>query len=261
MQLTLRLKSLWESALDHDLRVQLVTMVGAIATMVILEPFNTDLWTFWEKVIYWSVCIPAGYVGSFFFERWIYPTLLRKGMKNWRPLIQIPCIVAGAMVGIFVIEAVLREPVPLRYVTYLGGYVLVVTIVLWGIVMIGTHGLSSESREKVEDEAFRGFRAQWPPELRGAQLQALSAEDHYIRLHTDAGEALIAGTFSDALKAVGQQPGTQVHRSWWVAEDAPLTLSRKGGKWELDLGEGRKAPVSRRFRPEVRAKGWDRLGA
>ncbi len=57
------------------------------------------------------------------------------------------------------------------------------------------------------------------PEARG-DLLALQMEDHYLRVHTSAGNDLILLRLSDALAEVAGLDGRQVHRSYWVARRA-----------------------------------------
>ncbi len=83
-----------------------------------------------------------------------------------------------------------------------------------------------------------------PPERRGALL-ALAAEDHYLRVFTDQGEALILRRFGDALIDVEALDGAQVHRGWWVAREAVVGSERDGDRTILRLVNGVRVPVSR----------------
>lgn len=82
-----------------------------------------------------------------------------------------------------------------------------------------------------------------PRELRGPPI-ALAAEDHYLRVHTAAGERLIHYRFSQAVRELGDA-GVQVHRSWWVARDAVRAVERDGDRHVLVLDRGLRVPVSR----------------
>jgi len=53
---------------------------------------------------------------------------------------------------------------------------------------------------------------------------ALTAEDHYLRVITDKGSALILMKFEDALAALNGYPGIQTHRSWWLASGQPSAI-------------------------------------
>lgn len=92
-----------------------------------------------------------------------------------------------------------------------------------------------------------------PPELRGPVL-ALSAEDHYLRVHTRGGDSLIHHRFSHAVRELGGA-GVQVHRSWWVAKDAVRGVERDGERLVLVLDRGLRVPVSRTYALAAREAG------
>jgi LytTr DNA-binding domain len=83
------------------------------------------------------------------------------------------------------------------------------------------------------------FRQRLPFALRSATILALSAEDHYLRVHTPGGEALIHMTLAAAVQML--PAGFQIHRSHWVAREGVKSFSN--GKVELHTGL--KLPVSR----------------
>jgi hypothetical protein len=100
------------------------------------------------------------------------------------------------------------------------------------------------------------FIERLPPAARG-RLLALEMEDHYLRVHTDAGSTLILHRMSDAAAELAGTDGWRVHRSWWVAADAVRTVRRDGGRATLMLANGLAVPVSRSAWRELR----DRLQA
>lgn len=84
-----------------------------------------------------------------------------------------------------------------------------------------------------------------PRELRGPPI-ALSAEDHYLRVHAAAGDSLIHYRFSQAVRELGEL-GVQVHRSWWVAKGAVRRVERDGERHVLILDRDLRVPVSRTY--------------
>jgi hypothetical protein len=90
-----------------------------------------------------------------------------------------------------------------------------------------------------------------PLPLRSARIHALEAEDHYVRVHTDSGKAMVRMRFADALESVSSRPGVQPHRSWWVAHDGVVAMSSSGGRTVLTMVGGQQVPVSRRARPTL----------
>ena len=85
----------------------------------------------------------------------------------------------------------------------------------------------------------------------GTELVCIRMEDHYLRVTTQRGEALILLRLRDALKELDDYPGFQVHRSWWVASDQVKQLSRNGRRLNIVLSNGRQIPVSASFREQV----------
>ena len=84
-----------------------------------------------------------------------------------------------------------------------------------------------------------------PIPLRRARLIAIHAQDHYVEVHTSAGQALVRMRFSDAVAAASTVPGYRPHRSWWVAGDSVRSLRRREGRLTLCLESGVIVPVSR----------------
>jgi DNA-binding LytR/AlgR family response regulator len=95
-----------------------------------------------------------------------------------------------------------------------------------------------------------------PPRLRSARLIAIEAEDHYLRIHTEAGSDLVLMRMIDACALLPDAAGARVHRSWWAARGAAEGLSRRHGKVELALAGGLRVPVSRAMQSVLRAQGW-----
>jgi len=99
----------------------------------------------------------------------------------------------------------------------------------------------------------RGLAARVPT----AALLAVTAEDHYIRLHLATGEKpLILYRFSDAVADLAAIDGLQVHRGAWVAAAAVARATRRGRRWTLTLADGTEIPVSEARTAAVRARGW-----
>jgi DNA-binding LytR/AlgR family response regulator len=111
----------------------------------------------------------------------------------------------------------------------------------------------ARSAAQATDEAFR---QRLSARHRFARLIAVEAEDHYLRVHTDAGSELIGARFADALSELAGVAGFQVHRSWWAAGDAIEGVRWRRGRGELRLAGGLTAPVSRTYAARLKAAGW-----
>lgn len=135
-------------------------------------------------------------------------------------------------------------------------YVFVVSAAVSGVMFLisrvqaGTSGTSGESATRAP------FLDRLPPKLKGARIFAVQAEDHYLRVHTSAGDDLILLRLADAERELASLDGLRVHRSWWVARDAVADVTRADGRMILKLVNGVEAPVSRTYARAVRDAGW-----
>jgi hypothetical protein len=100
------------------------------------------------------------------------------------------------------------------------------------------------------------FLERLPLKLRGAEIWAVEAEDHYLRLHTSKGQDLILLRLADAVAELEGIDGAQVHRSWWVAREAIVDAARGDGRAVLTLRDGSQVPVSRTYARILREKRW-----
>lgn len=78
----------------------------------------------------------------------------------------------------------------------------------------------------------------------GDDVISLSANQHYLDVHTRKGTALVLYRLSDAVKELGDR-GVQIHRSYWVAYDAIRAIKRDGSALFVILDNGTTLPVSR----------------
>lgn len=78
-----------------------------------------------------------------------------------------------------------------------------------------------------------------PLALRTAQILALSSEDHYLRVHTPSGEALIHMTLAAAAQLLPD--GFQIHRSHWIARAGIKSANNA----KVELITGLCLPISR----------------
>lgn len=135
-------------------------------------------------------------------------------------------------------------------------------LVVWGafIAAFVAPAMDAAARGEPDPSTAEAPRASFvdrlPPRLRGAELWALKAEDHYLRAITSEGEALIRLRLADALRELGAFDGARTHRSWWVARAAVRGVKRWNGKAALTLPDGREAPISRSYARALRAARW-----
>ena len=148
-----------------------------------------------------------------------------------------------------------QRPIPLGAAPVLFGPVLVISAAMTAIMMLVNRPGRATHAAPAGAAPVR-FLERLPAKLRGAVLYAVSAEDHYLRLHTSKGGDLILMRLSDAIGELEGLEGAQTHRSWWVARDAVETVRRDGDRVTLLLKGGAEAPVSRPNVRALREAGW-----
>ena len=111
-----------------------------------------------------------------------------------------------------------------------------------------------ESGREAESAAFpSALLSRLPPEI-GGEIIALETEDHYLRVHTVRGSALILMRMADAVAMLDPRLGVQVHRRWWVAQSAVAGMRREGQKLFLCLADETLVPVGRTFSAAARTR-------
>jgi hypothetical protein len=133
---------------------------------------------------------------------------------------------------------------------------LVLTVTAISAVMIAINILAERQGVTSASSQPPKFLDRLPLKLRGGEVWAVEAEDHYLRLHTSKGQDLILMRLADAIDELEGIEGAQVHRSWWVARDAITEAVRGDGRATLTLKDGAEVPVSRTYARMLRERSW-----
>ncbi len=218
--------------------------------------YNTGLIPIPQRIVYWIGLMALGVTAGTIItplvsNRWIpdaHPAL-QIGLASL--LISVP-ITLGLTVLAYLSEgSVVRlEWWALQYV-----YVLVVTLILttgaWA-----AETLAERKSATPATSAASPFSDRLPVKFRAGTVYAVSAEDHYLRVHTSLGETMVLMRLADAVRELASLEGMQTHRSWWVAKQGLADASRGDGKVTLTLKSGGEAPVSRTYLKAVKDAGW-----
>ncbi|WP_421789995.1 LytTR family DNA-binding domain-containing protein [Hyphobacterium sp.] len=226
-------------------------LLGVGTFLAFLGPYNTSglgwpwVWLYWTGLL-----ILGGMTGNLtaaVFNRFFPNLPVWTSYSLIAVIISIP--VTAAVIGI---QAALGPMPPPGAWPVIFFFVLLIS----GAVTALTYMLDRPDSEATEPVAGRALTDKLPVRLRTAEILALESEDHYLRVHTSRGDDLILMRLSDAMAALEGLDGMQTHRSWWVARAAIADAEKSGGRAELTLSNGIKAPVSRSFYPRWREKGW-----
>jgi len=176
--------------------------------------------------------------------------------RRWLAAALITLIVSVAILGIvWVLTAALlghARDFSEHLWPILSGVLIVSAAMTSLMVLLGI----ARSRVTHEGPTPPRFLQRLPAKLYGADIYAVQAEDHYLRLHTSKGQDLILMRLSDAMTELEGIEGMQTHRSWWVARGGVDGVKRADGKVTLALRNGAEAAVSRANVRALKDGGW-----
>jgi hypothetical protein len=94
------------------------------------------------------------------------------------------------------------------------------------------------------------------PARLGRDVHLLIAAEHYLRVVTPAGEAMVLYRLGDAIRDMEAAgiAGVQVHRSYWIAIAAIAAQRREGSRLTLETRGGLLVPVSRSYKQALKAQ-------
>ncbi len=207
---------------------------------------------------YWLLLLLTGALWGPFVSRLFF----RPGQPRtqvWLRVLAVALVLAATLTGFVALATALMlgEQMPLTRLPWLFCAVLVISGAMTALnVLISAPRSPPAAAGSSPAPAPPKFLERLPLKLRGAEVWAVEAEDHYLRLHTSKGQDLILMRLSDAINELAGIEGARVHRSWWVARDAIADATRGDGRATLKLKDGSEAPVSRTYARELREKGW-----
>lgn len=225
--------------------------------------YQTSAFPLPERIAYWTILMGVGIAASAIAN----PLVIHRWLAKAHPLFQVAAISAlisvPITIGLGVIEFAVDGIIPpldwwgLQYL-----YVIALSAVMTSLAWIvekwrtGVPVTAPAATAPPIARAGSAFNDRLPVKFRGAEVYAVSAEDHYLRVHTSLGETMILMRLADAVRELAALEGLQTHRSWWVAKQGLAEASKGDGKVTLKLKSGAEAPVSRTYQKAVKDAGW-----
>ena len=209
----------------------------------------------WDAAV-WTVEATVGGLIGIAAGRWLVPVTWYRS-HLWAAVLLIAVVIATPITAGVLARIVVLEHVRLTWslVGEIAPQAFATSLVMTGLAfLLRRH--PTQTHAAAADAPAPRFLARLPARLAGADLYAVEAEDHYLRLHTSQGQDLILLRLSDAIEELEGLEGAQTHRSWWVAKAAVTDAERLDGRAVLTLKDGSEAPVSRAFAKALRSAGW-----
>ena len=205
------------------------------------------------KYTVWMIISLAGFGAAVAADRVLPPA--HPGRRTWPRLLAVAAASAVPMTFFvawtFGVARPGRSYSPLQ-ILGLFPYVALVQLLIARIIAPTAADSAAANREQpvAPPQYPQELLMKLPVALR-RDIIALEAEDHYVRVHTLHGSALILMRLADATAMIDPRLGLRVHRSWWVAKDG-VAVAAKSGRTIVRLANGAEVPISRAYLPTAR---------
>jgi hypothetical protein len=229
-------------------------VIASAIFMTVVGAFDSGRAPLGLRLGYWLILMIVGWVWGVLISRWLFRKV-GGPLSVWTRVLASSLILSipFSVVVRFTTERVLGSRIPLSGIPQLVLSVTAVSFVVIAInVLVDRHAEATTSASAEPPK----FLERLPLKLRGAEVWAVEAEDHYLRLHTSRGQDLILMRLADAIAELEGIEGAQVHRSWWIAREAITDARRGDGRATLTLKDGAQVPVSRTYAGMLRERGW-----
>lgn len=248
----------------------LAAALGMALFLSLINAFGTDVIPFVMRFVYWSALMLAGSLVAVGVDRFGLKVVRHRLHLEGRPwlygIVLTALLTPSISLVVWAITPLfghMRWDIAL-YARFLAPVGIISAAMTTLNVLINrepqqSHAFSTPSTlasAEDTDAARVAFRERLPFKHQKADIYALSAEDHYLRVHTSAGNTLILMRLYDAIRELEGIEGSQTHRSWWVARDAIEDIRRQDGRVSLTLRGDIEAPVSRSYQKVLKADGW-----
>jgi hypothetical protein len=223
----------------------LATPLLAGAVLAVLAPFGTDGFSVPVRFLYWIGLTLAGGLGA------ILGQVL---LARFRPNAALPLrIIVQSVTATLAVAPFVSALHPQNTLMGLGLTLFYIFVIAGTITLVGE---LAHRPAPAEPNIRPALLDRLPPKFREATLYAISSEDHYVRIHSAAGEHMLLMRLSDAQDLAAPLPGLKPHRSWWVAEAGVAEVSRTSGKASIVLHSGTQVPISRSGAKALKTAGW-----
>lgn len=228
--------------------------------LAIINPFGSISGSsFWVAAAYWVSLVVLGSLAGE-VSTWAVGRVLPR-LSDWGVVPIVATLTAAAILPMLLLvewvsrgETIAPKDWPRTFV-----FIWIISLAITTVAMLIRRATEKQDAAAPADApapARPAFMDRLPVRLRSAVLYAVQAEDHYLRVHTSAGQEMILMRLADALRELTGVEGMQTHRSWWVAREGLADASRDSGRVVLKLKSGVEAPVSRTYQASVRDAGW-----
>lgn len=229
-----------------------VALVALTVFLAITGPFGTyDALPLLPRAVYWAVVVIVS-VALRWAVIWVQHRLAWRSFAMERV---VDVIYAALLAGVISVGNSLFfgfGPSMSGFLV-LFGTVLAISAVI-SVISYFFFAAEDDGDDDGAGQGFARFMRRLPVDKRGTLIR-IAAEDHYLRVVTEKGEAMILMRLVDAEAELGPDEGMRVHRSHWIVPGAVVSSQRYRGQTRLMMQDGFEVPVSRSHQDEVIAAG------
>lgn len=243
----------------------IVLFLGLVAVSQFSDPLGNV--GFEDVALFWLVRL-AAIALSLVFAEWCLERFARNRLVSpvWLKPAVISILVAALPMTAVEIMLELSIPQSAAYddsvfrevswaLAFAGEYLTVISIVLPINVLLWVLIDVQQASPRTEDKPVHPPFLEKAGGIQAKDVLALEAREHYVNVKTDQGNELVYVRFSDAIRQMPAALGCQVHRSWWVADQAVVSAHRATRRYRLELRDGSELPVSDKFAKTARDRG------
>jgi len=239
-------------------RSGMVELIGLLLLglfLAAISAFDSEEVPALQRYLYWVMALVGGGVIAALIEPWI--ARLFPGRPRLFAFAQLVAMTPPITLWVAVLPMMLWADIfRIGRLIWSMPSVLTVNIAVVGLAWVARAAFRRTPAHVIDGAPPPAIRAKLAPRLARARLIAVQAEDHYLRIRTEAGSDLVLMRFGDALDQLGACDGFRTHRSWWVARTGVETARWKSGRGELVLSDGATAPVSRTYAAALKGTDW-----
>lgn len=233
--------------------------IGIVATISFLfalaGPFETfKVGGFFDRLLYWGVLNSVSVIIAFSIKGFT-----RKYLSNWSLVANEALTISGMTLlfspflwvwTLLMFPGFVGSPFMLLWMAALVLLVSIsVCILMHGIPFVLKGGPQATSMETIARLVSR------LPSTFDGKIIRLAVDGHIVLVITNVGLFELRMRFTDAVNEVSELEGACVHRSHWIALDQVVSAETVNARPCLLMSNGDKVPVSRKFQPDLEARG------
>ena len=181
--------------------------------MGVIGPLGSDAAPIGKRLVYWLSLMLTGTLFANVVTRWaVRIELFERRPWVWAALVALAITPPLTVVVWLASGVTFGLPLHWSNVIDTGPVVLLISLAMLALTVLSQR-TPTQTHAAATGAPPTPFLARLSPKLRGADIHAVQAEDHYLRLHTSGGQDLILMRLADARRRAGgpgRRPGPSV---------------------------------------------------